>query len=173
MKHPHDSIASISAIIMVVIMGICMLLIVKECEAWTNNEFQARLSGGDDWKITSLPESIDRSEEYDMAGKLGYLSYVYAVRENGEWDSEIMYMGPIAIDKVGRDRARVRLGAMVKAIDTVLPNERVVVISFVVDYTEMSIFLGPERWKDERFHIELAEKLNMERKKWKKLVIGA
>jgi hypothetical protein len=169
--NPHDSIASVSAIIIAVIIGVCMFLIVTKCHAWTEHEFQARLSGGNDWYIHSLPESICRSEEYDMAGKMGYLSYVYTVREDGKWDTELMYMGPIAMDRDVQSFAKLRIVVMMKAIDKILPDERMVVIMFSADYVEMAVWFEPTRWKNKEFHVKTAKKLNIERKKWKKLAI--
>lgn len=163
-----ESVATIAALIITLIIGIFILLTVSKCEAWTDHEFQARLSGGNDWKITSLPEVIDRSEEYDMAGKLGYLSYVYLVREDNKWDAELMYLGPISMDDHMQNLAKQHLIVMMRAIDKVLPDEKIVVISFAVDYVEMSIFFDLDRWKNEKFHVETAKKLNIERKKWKK-----
>ena len=165
---------SIGQVLVGLITGLALfglLLYATKCEAWTEHEFQARLSGGNDWKIASLPESIDRSEEYDMAGRLGYLSYVYIVREDGKWDPELMYMGPIAIDKEFQNFAKIHIAAMIKAVDKVMPDEKIVVVSFVVDYVEMSIFFDPERWEDKEFHVKTAKKLNIEREKWIKLAI--
>ena len=164
----HDHIPSIATTLIMFIMFIFMILIVKECHAWTGHEFQARLSGGNAWKITSLPEAIYRSEEYDMAGKLGYLSYVYIVREDGKWDPDLMYMGPIAMDKEAQSFAKSRIMPMVRAIDKILPNEEMIVISFAVDYVEMFIFFDPVRWKNKEFHVGIAKKLNIERTKWRK-----
>jgi hypothetical protein len=169
---PHDSIASISAIIMAIIMGVCIFLIVTRCEAWTGHEFEARLTRGNDWKITSLPEAVDNSEKYDMASRLGYLSYVFAVKEDGKWDNEIMFMGPIAAgSEKGRKWAKTKIGVMMKAVDKVLSSEKIIVILFLPDYGEMSAFFSPERWKDENFHREAARKLNIEREKWRKQII--
>ena len=152
------------------IVGIFILL-TNECHAWTEHEFQARLSNGNDWHIHSLPESICRSEEYDMAGKMGYLSYVYIVREDGKWDTELMYMGPIAMDRDVQNFAKLRIVVMMKVIDKILPDERMVVIMFSADYVEMAVWFEPARWKNKEFHVETAKKLNIEREKWKELAI--
>lgn len=141
----HDHIPSVATTLLIFIMFIFMLLIVKECRAWTDHKFQARLSGGNDWKITSLPEVVDRSEEYDMAGKLGYLSYVYIVREDGKWDPDLMYMGPIAMNKEAQNFAKSRIVPMMISMDKIVPNEEIIVISFAADYVEISIFFGPKR----------------------------
>lgn len=167
----HNRIPSISATLVMFIVFIFMLLIVKECHAWTEHEFQARLSGGNDWHIQSLPESIARSEDYDMAGKMGYLSYVYVVREDNKWDTDLMYIGPIAMDKDVQNFAKLHIAPMVKAIDKLLPNERMVVIMFLADYIEMSVWFEPARWKNREFHDKVAKKLNIEREKWKKSAI--
>lgn len=165
----HDKISVIAAFTITFVIAMFILLTMNRCEAWTGHEFQARLSGGNDWKITSLPKAIDSSEEYDMAGRLGYLSYVYAVREDSKWDADLMFMGPItyAPEKVIK-QAKIRIVPMMIAMDKILPDEAMIVISFAVDFVEMSVFFGPERWKNENFHVEVAEKLNIEREKWKK-----
>jgi len=166
----RSRIAIYAILLVAFIVGIFVLL-TGECHAWTDHEFQARLSGGNDWHIHSLPESICRSEEYDMAGKMGYLSYVYIVREDCKWDTELMYMGPIAMDKDMQNFAKLRISVMMKAIDNILPNERMVVIMFSADFVEMAVWFEPARWKNKEFHDKVAEKLNIEREKWKKLAI--
>jgi hypothetical protein len=163
-------IAIYIVLLVVFIIGIFTLL-TGECHAWTDHEFQARLSGEDDWHIQSLPESIARSEDYDMAGKMGYLSYVYVVREDIKWDTDLMYIGPIAMDEEIQNFAKLHIVPMIKAIDKLLPNEKMVVIMFLADYTEMSVWFEPDRWKNREFHDKIAKKLNIERQKWKKSAI--
>ena len=103
---------------------------------------------------------------------MGYLSYVFAVRELGKWDADLMYMGPIAAgSEIGRKWAKMKISAMMAAVDKVLPEEKIVVILFLPDFIEMSVVFDPDRWKDEDFHIEAAKKLNIEREKWKKSAI--
>ena len=52
----HDHIPSVAATLLMFIIFILMLLIVKECKSETSREFQACLSGDNNWEITSLPE---------------------------------------------------------------------------------------------------------------------
>lgn len=167
----HNKFPTIAAFIITFIIAMFILLTINKCEAWTGHEFQARLSSGNAWHIHSLPESVCRSEEYDMAGKMGYLSYVYMVREDCKWDTELMYMGPIAMDKDMQNFAKLRILVMMKVIDKILPNERMVVIMFSADFVEMAVWFEPARWKNKEFHDKVAKKLNIEREKWKKLAI--
>jgi hypothetical protein len=168
----HDRITTAAAFIVIFIIAMFILLTINKCEAWTGHEFRAELYGDNDWKITSLPVGVKESEGYKRADKMGYLSYVFAVRELGKWDADLMYMGPIAAgSEKGRKWAKMKIGTMMKAIDKVLPNEEIVVILFLPDLVEMSVVFATKRWKDENFHIDVAEKLNIERDKWKKATI--
>ena len=168
----HDKSCAIAAFVITFIIAMFILLTINKCEAWTGHEFRAELYGDNDWKITSLPVGVKESEGYKKADKVGYLSYVFAVRELGKWDTDLMYMGPIAAgSEEGRKWSKMKIGAMMAAVDEILPNEKIVVVLFLPDFIEMFVVFGPERWKDENFHTEVAKKLNIEREKWKKSAI--
>jgi hypothetical protein len=163
----HDRLPTIAALFIALIIGIFILAVVNRCEAWTEHEFRAALTAGNDWKVSSLPDEISKSEDFDMYGKLGYLSFIYAVREDGKWDKDLMYMGPIAVDvEASRFYARMNINPIMAAMDKILPDERIIVICFLADYGEMDVFFGPDRWPNRAFHEKVAKALNEEREKW-------
>jgi hypothetical protein len=168
-----DNVATIAALIITFIIGVFILAMVSKCEAWTESEFRADKYGElSDWKLSSLPREIRNSEFYEQEDRLGafsQFSYVLAVRELGKWDDGLLFLGPIAVGPdIDRLDASLKISAAMKAVDKVLPDEKVVVISFIVYYTEMDIVFGPERWQDKDFHVKAAKKMNEEREKWKK-----
>jgi len=162
-----ENTATIAALIITLIIGVFILTVVSKCEAWTENEFRPAQYGSGDWKITSLPAEIRNSMEYKMGDKMGHFSYVLADKCDGKWDKNVMVLGRYVPQGL-IDHAKLRIKAAQIALDKVLPDEKVIVISFIIDYTEMDVFFAPKRWQDQEFHNNVAEKLNIERKKWKK-----
>jgi len=126
----------------------------------TKSDIKVSKDGADDYILTSLPQEIRDSQEFEYLNKIGAINCVFTCRENGKWDKEFMIMSRHHPNSPLLENAKKQLRSFIDLCDKAIPNEKILAICYYADYGELIIYLHPDQWKNKEIYEEVAEKLN-------------
>jgi len=124
------------------------------------NDVRVSKDGGGDYILTSLPQELHDSQEFEYLSRIGAVNCVLICREDGRWDKEFLILSRLPSNIPLFENAKKHLQIFMNLCDEVVPNERILAICYYADYEELIIYLHPDQWKDKKIHEEVSNKLN-------------
>jgi len=109
-----------------------------------------------------MPKSVTDDKIFQSFGFINRLPYILVTRKDGIWD-KLMPKGGIKL-KVYSD-AEENAKTLMKVLDEIVPATEIISLCYYSFINEAVIYFHPNRWKDEEFHKNIAEKLNDARAK--------
>ncbi len=114
------------------------------------------------YRVTSMDESLMKGEHFRLNSQMGNYSSIHVVREEGEWDKDFLLTSRYyTLEDQGVQNSLAELKHFMKTLDNILPDEKIIVICYWLDFQEITIYFAPERWQDEKFHKDLVQKLKL------------
>jgi len=114
------------------------------------------------YRVTSMDEAVMKGELFRLNSQMGNYSSIHVVREEGEWDKDFLLTSRYyTLEDQGVQNSLAELKHLMKRLDNILPDEKIIVICYWLDFKEITIYFAPERWQDKKFHNNVVQKLKL------------
>jgi hypothetical protein len=111
------------------------------------------------YRISSLNGQLDLKINR-VRDKQRMLSQIFIVKGATPKDNQILFRGPIQLDKRMQKIWKPRIAQLAKMCNEAIPKHIRAALIFFVDFNDASLFLSPNYSKDKKLNQEIAAKLN-------------
>ena len=125
-----------------------------------NHELRLTKDGAGDYMITSVPQELYDSEEFNFLSRAGMISAILTCREDGKWDSQFFILSRHPDSSLLIRNGIERLQLFMDICDKAIPDEKMIGPCYYADYNELIIYLHPDLWKNKAHYEEVIKKLN-------------
>jgi len=125
-----------------------------------NHPLRLSKDGADDYMITSVPQELRDSHEFEISSKIGIMSTIFISRKDGRWDSKPLIVSKYPHNSPLIKKAMNRLHLFMYICDKTIPDEEVVAVGYYADYNELLMYLHSDLWKNKAHYEEVIKKLN-------------
>ena len=130
---------------------VLVILLASNVSAWTTNPIRAGQDGGGSWRLTTIPE--------DVYGTMDRLPFITMFRKaNRPWER----LGPLdnLSDLLIFEEPLKNTYAITEALDKIISPEEIIVVTYYTFINEAVIYYHRNRWKDRKFHENIAKEFN-------------
>lgn len=150
------------------ILGLCVILSIFLVDYIAhgfeiliiNHELRLTKDDGGDYMITSVPQELWDSEDFNTLERMGLANVIFICRKDGKWDPKPIIISRYLYTHPSTEKAVKRLQLFMDICDKVVPNEEILAICYYADYSELIIYLEREFLKSKTHHEEVVRKLN-------------